>query len=251
MKKTVIAVCGKGGAGKTTVSAVIARALSEKGGVRSLIVDADPTGGLAMALAIRPKKTLDDIREETIRQIRKGESSKKDLAMSIDFLLMEAVTERGNLAFLPIGRPEETGCYCSVNSLLRDAIELLAGQFDVTLIDAEAGVEQVNRQVMKSVDHLILVADTSAKGIRVAETILKVAGDMAGGIKAGLILNRFRSKDEAEALASATDVPVIGFVPEDDTIRRFDAEERSFFDLPSCPAADAVLAALGKAGITF
>ena len=245
----IVAVCGKGGVGKTTVSAVSALAMTRREGVKALMVDADPAAGLSMALAIKAERTLDDIRQDTVREIRDKRTDKEDVAVGIDFRLMDALTERGNLAFLSIGRPREEGCYCAVNSLLRDSIEVLAGRFDLTVIDAEAGIEQINRKVLRSIDYLLLVSDASAKGIRVARSIRDVACRWNARLKAGLLLNRVKNEDELRAAEAGTDLLILGRIPEDDTIRRFDARELSFFDLPSCPAADAVVKALEDARI--
>ncbi|MFO8056336.1 MAG: AAA family ATPase [bacterium] len=244
MKRTVMAVCGKGGVGKTTVSAMLALLLSREKELRTLAVDADPAGGLGMALSVSVKRSINEVRAETIRNIKEKQSDKKDLAMSLEFLLTESMTESGKLAFLSIGRPEEVGCYCSVNSLLRSALEVLAENFSVTIIDAEAGIEQVNRKVMSAVDFLLLVSDTSAKGLAVAETVARVAGQVSGQEKAGLFINRVQEESEVEKIKARTDLPVIGFAPEDDTVRQFDAEARSFLELPPCPALEAVGRAL-------
>jgi CO dehydrogenase maturation factor len=244
----ILAVCGKGGVGKTTVSAVAARALHTRG-VRSLVVDADPAGGLAMALDIRPGKTLNDVRNELIAEVKAGRRDEKDLAVSVDYLVAEALTERDNLAFLAIGRPEDAGCYCKVNVILKDAIEGLGGMFDLALIDAEAGIEQVNRKVMGAVDYVLLVSDTSAKAVRVAETIKDVADRMVGGEGAGLLVNRARDEGEAARASAGTPLDVLGWVPEDDTVRRFDASQQSFLELPDCPASAAIEAALSAAGL--
>lgn len=244
----ILAVCGKGGVGKTTVSAIASRALAARGG-RSLIVDADPSGGLALALGIEPAKTLNDVRKEIISEIKAGRRDEKDLAVSVDYLVSEALTERGNLAFLAIGRPEDVGCYCKVNVILKDAIEGLGSMFDVVLIDAEAGIEQVNRKVMGSVDYILLVSDTSAKAVKVAETIDEVAKTMVAGEGSGLLVNRVRDDSEFARVSASTSLAVLGSVPEDDTVREFDAGLLSFFDLPDCAASDAVETALGKAGL--
>jgi CO dehydrogenase maturation factor len=246
LSRKVIAVCGKGGVGKTTVSAVAAGILRGSDGLKSLIIDADHAGGLGIALGIHPDKSISDIRDQTINEIKKGETDKKGIALSMDYLLMEAAAERESLAFIWIGRPDHIGCYCSVNQLLRGAVELLAGQFDITLIDAEAGIEQVNRDVMRKVDYLLLVSDTSAKGIRVAETIRDVAGNVSRIDKVGLLLNRVSSEKQVEEISIRTGIEIIGWIPEDETIRRFDEQELSFFDLPGCPARRAITEALEK-----
>ncbi|MHB8895806.1 MAG: ATP-binding protein [Candidatus Geothermincolia bacterium] len=244
----ILAVCGKGGVGKTTISAVGARGLSARG-TRALVVDADPAGGLALALGFEPKKTLNDVRKEIIAEIKAGRRDERDLAVSVDYLVSDALTERGNLAFLAIGRPEDVGCYCKVNVILKDAIEGLGGMFDAVLIDAEAGIEQVNRKVMGGVDYVMLVSDTSAKAVKVAETIKAVADSMVAGEGAGLVVNRARDAEEVERIRSETSLEVIGHVPEDDTVRRFDASLASFFELPDCPASLAIESALQSAGL--
>lgn len=245
----ILAVCGKGGVGKTTVSAIAARALLESGR-KALVVDADPAGGLAMALDIEPVRTLNDVRKEMIEEIKAGSRDERDLAVSIDYLVSQALTEKDNVAFLAIGRPEDAGCYCKVNVILKDAIDSLGRMFEVAIIDAEAGIEQVNRKVMGSVDYVLLVSDTSAKAVRTAETIKEVADTMIGGAKTGLLVNRARDAAEAERAALRSGLEYLGWVPEDDTIREFDASQRSYFELGETPARSAVEAALRKAGLT-
>ena len=127
--------------------------------------------------------------------------------------MLEALSEYRNLAFLAVGRPEEEGCYCQVNTFLREAIEIMAGHFDLVLIDAEAGVEQVNRRVMGQIDLLLLVSDLSAKGLRVAETIKQVADEAMQYRSAGLLINRVRSKKELAEVQQSTHLPLLGGFP--------------------------------------
>lgn len=236
----VIAVCGKGGVGKTTVSALLSRLLSEGGNGKVLVVDADPAIGLGIALNQSPQRSVNDIRKEIISAVKERSTDSLDLAASVDYKMMEIIEEAGNLGFISVGRPEEEGCYCQLNTLLREAIETLSSHFDLTLIDAEAGVEQVNRRVMRSVSHLLLVTDATMKGLRVAESIRKVADEAVNYRDLGLIINRCRNEEDFVRLESQTDLPVLGWIPEDETVRDYDAQARSFLGIPACPALEAV-----------
>lgn len=234
-KTRTIALCGKGGVGKTSVSALMVKNLSQRKDLRVLAIDADPAIGLCTALGVQIKKTVDDIRNDLINSIKKGEGQDKSATLKmLDYELFDALTEHHNVALLAIGRPESEGCFCKVNSLLKDIIHDLAKNFDVVLIDGEAGVEQINRRVMKTVDHLVMVSDTSAKGIHVANTIRHLAQDnKAVDYKSiGMILNRVRDESEAHQIKENVSINVLGWLPEDNTIREFDFYGRSFLDYP-------------------
>ena len=235
-KKTKnIALCGKGGVGKTSVSALMVKNLAQRKDLRVLAIDADPAVGLCTALGIQIKKTVDDIRNDLINSIKKGEGQDKTATLkTLDYELFDALTEFNNMALLAIGRPESEGCFCKVNSLLKDIIHDLAKNFDVVLIDGEAGVEQINRRVMKTVDHLIMISDTSAKGVNVANTIKHLARDnKAVDYKSmGMILNRVRNEREVDDIRKNAPLNILGWLPEDDLIREFDFQGRSFINFP-------------------
>lgn len=238
----VLAICGKGGSGKTTTSALFLRAVLEaKPGWRILAVDADPAGGLHLALGMTPARSLNDLRLEVAAEAADGGADRAALAAQVDYRLVELLEERGPLALLNLGRPEEQGCYCALNGLLRDSLESLTAQFDLTLIDAEAGVEQVNRRVMRGVSHLLLVSDPTRKGVAVIRAIEQVAARLIPREhQVGVMINRVRDPDMARDLAADLDAPLLARVPEDPLIRQYDAEGRSFLELPATPALDAV-----------
>ena len=248
-RPVIIAVCGKGGVGKTSLSALIIKLFAQNPDKKVLAIDADPAVGLATALGITVGKTVDDIRNDLIRRVGEGQATDKArLRADLDYELFSAMTERQNLAFLAIGRPEKEGCYCQVNHMLKDIITALARHFDYVVIDGEAGIEQVNRRVMETVTHLVLVSDASRKGLHVAETIRQVADEAVDYEEAGLIVNRIYGPAEFEAIAVSPSLCVLGWVPEDETVRNADMEGKSILDMPASPAFFALeqcLAAMG------
>jgi CO dehydrogenase maturation factor len=239
-KTRVIALCGKGGVGKTSLSAAIVKILTQNPENRVLAIDADPAIGLAPCLGFRVEKTVDDIRNSLVQQVMDGKKQDPDDVVSrLDYEMFSALKERGNLAFLAIGRPEKEGCYCQVNHILKDIISSIAVNFDYVVIDGEAGVEQVNRRVMETVSHLILVSDASARGLNVAKTIKEVSDSSISYEKAGLILNRVRTAAEVENLSIPDALDCLGWVPEDDVIRQYDIEGKSILGLSTSPGLDA------------
>ena len=246
----IIALCGKGGVGKTSLSAAMVKILMEIPQNRVLAIDADPAVGLSIALGIKVRKTVDDIRNDLIGSVHSGESGgKEDLISRLDYEMFSALEERENLALLAIGRPEKEGCYCQVNRILKDIIASMADNFDYIIIDGEAGIEQVNRRVMESVTHLILVSDASVKGLNVAQSIKAVSDTAIDYEKAGLIVNRLHSELEASSLSIPEELNCLGWIPEDDTIRTFDIEGKSILEIPDCPAVRASKNCLDEIGL--
>lgn len=246
----VIALCGKGGVGKTSLSASIVKILTANPENKVLAIDADPAVGLASALGITVKKTVDDIRNDLIRRVEVRESEDKaEMVSRLDYEMFSALEEDNNLAFLAIGRPEKEGCYCQVNHILKDIITSMADNFDYVVIDGEAGVEQVNRRVMERVSHLVLVSDASAKGLNVVKTIKEVSDAAIEYERVGLILNRLRGEEERDKLTISAELNCLGWVPEDDTIRTFDIEGKSILETPDCPAIQAASSCIALLGL--
>jgi len=245
MNETItIAMCGKGGVGKTTTSALMVKAMADRGDKKILAIDADPAIGLSYALGVTINKTVDDIRSDLIEMIeREGIKDQYDTLHMLDYELFDALVQYKNFALLAIGRPEGEGCYCQVNNLLKKIIEDLSKNFDVIFIDGEAGIEQINRRVMKTVDHLILVSDTSAKGINVVNVIRHVAHEnQAVNYKSvGLLLNRIRDEKEVEKIMDRTDLDLLGWIPEDELIREYDFNAKPYLDFPETSQASVVI----------
>jgi len=249
-KPIVIAVCGKGGVGKTSISALITRTLIEQSGKRILAIDADPAVGFATALGVQVARTVDDIRNEVIEANRQGN---KDDTMGVlaklDYEVFDAMIEKDHFAFLAIGRPETEGCYCKVNTYLKKILAAIVNNFDYVIIDGEAGIEQVNRRVMEEVTHLLLVSDASLKGINVIKTIKDVADTgVMGYERAGAVINRLKSKDECEKV-NIGNLELLACMVEDDMIRNYDIAGQPLLELPETPSTRDITNMLRKFGV--
>lgn len=229
----IIAVAGKGGVGKTSIAAVMIKLLTkEYPDKRILAIDADPAVGLATALGIETGKTIDDIRMEVVETVEEGQTKAAiELLGEARYQICEAMSEQNGFAFIAIGRPESAGCYCKINSYLKDVIQMLSENFDYVVIDGEAGIEQINRRVMEKVTHLVLITDTSRKGIQVVSTIRDVADRLVMYEKTGVIVNRIPGS-EAKQWIDTGELPVLSYILSDDQLAKFDLLGENVFFLP-------------------
>lgn len=236
--KLVVAVCGKGGVGKTALSALLVDELAshpEAGHV--LAIDADPALGLAVALGIDVEKTIGEVRERVIRTADEADAGQmRELADNLDFLVASSIVETERYAFVAMGRSEALGCYCSVNDLLKAAIAQLVERFDTVVIDGEAGLEQINRQVLGTVDRLLLVADGSARSMRTVSLLRDIAvrDGIASEQDVSLVFVRPTADvDDLVHIANEARLPVDALVPADPEVARHDALGIPLTELPA------------------
>ena len=244
-----VAITGKGGSGKTALTAMMTALLARDENLKILAIDADSAVGLPYALGIKINNTVSEIRRQMIEDPKvKAEMQNKHIRT-----VMEEALEIGNgFQLLVMGRPEGPGCYCAINDLLRYGIEGLSKQFDITLIDCEAGPEQVNRRVVQGVDVLVIVTDASIRGIRVAGAIREVVqrDEAMKSTRTGLVVNRLKTDDKPiTEIAKEWGTEFLGCVPEDENITEYDSVGKPIIDLPdTSPSMIAVQEILRRIG---
>lgn len=236
--KRLIAVCGKGGTGKTAFTAMMSRVLLEHGrGGKLLLIDADPAMGLPSAIGVDVRRTMGQVREEIIKTARRGKKGEKaQLADMLDYMVLEALMEGDDFALLAMGRAETLGCFCPVNDLLRGAIESLSKSFDTIVIDGEAGLEQINRQVVRRVDMLIIVSDATSRGMQTANVIKRMVESdrVIKCEKMGLVFNRVQGNEELlRRSAQEMGMEVFGYIPYDEEIVYHDLVGKPIVELPA------------------
>lgn len=244
-----IAVTGKGGSGKTMLTAIMTGLLAKDANIKLLAIDADSAINLPYALGMDVKQTVAELRIQLIRD-PKVRAEIKD--KNIRIVMEEALESGKGFSLLVMGRPEGPGCYCAINDLLKYGIDRLSKQFDVTLIDCEAGPEQINRRVVNGMDVLVIVTDSSARGVRVAGSILNVIknDETMKNTATGLVINRWRATTDdrlIEENAKQWGVNILGRIPDDDCITEYDSAGKPLIDLPhTSPSVMAVKKILKK-----
>lgn len=230
----IIAVAGKGGVGKTSISSAFVRLLTEAyPDARILAIDADPAVGLSTALGVEVRQTLDDIRKSIIASVEDGAPREAiELLSEARYRIFETMVEESAFSFLAIGRPESAGCYCKVNAYLKEVINLLSHDFDYVVIDGEAGIEQINRRVMEKVTHLVLITDPSRKGTQVIDTIKTVADELVMYDRCGAIVNRVTDPTLVPYIR-IEGTEVLSYIASDNAHAANDIQGRSVFDLPA------------------
>ena len=231
-EREVLAVAGKGGSGKTTLVAIMAKILA-KDGLRLLAVDADPPISLTYALGANPKKTVGDLRTRLIEDPREkrriGDKHIREVVVD------EVLINLNGLDLLILGQAEGPGCYCSINELLKFGIESLSQRYDITLIDCEAGIEQINRRVINSIKTLVMISDATIKGLQTAaylETIAAKYG-VEGEYRTGLVINKVdKGATALQEKAREMGLKVLGLIPGDENVADYDRVGRPTVELP-------------------
>jgi CO dehydrogenase maturation factor len=224
----VIAVSGKGGTGKTTITALIIRWLSLNRAGPVLAVDADPCAGLGDTLGVEVRETVGAIREEMKTRVTglPGGMSKQQF---LEYKIQAGLIETPDFDLVVMGRPEGPGCYCYANNLLRDILDALSKNYRYVVIDNEAGMEHMSRRTVFSIDHLFMVSDPTVKGVGVAGKVSRLADELGLRLdRRHLVLNRVDQSppDAVRAAIERERLIEVCVIPEDDRVLSLDQTGR-------------------------
>lgn len=236
LRTFVIAMAGKGGTGKTTISALLIRYLLNKNLVPVLVVDADANANLNELLGLKIERTLGQIRDEMKTAVPTGMTKET----YIEYKMQEALIESKGFDLLVMGQPEGPGCYCAANNLLAKYLEILAKNYRTVIVDNEAGMEHLSRLNLREIDVLISVSDPGPRGIMTAKRIADLTThlDVQVGKKV-LIVNR--TPDGLDPVLreeiSKSGLVLGGTIRQDTLLAAYELKKLSFLELPSESAA--------------
>ncbi|MCL2759302.1 MAG: AAA family ATPase [Treponema sp.] len=229
----LIAVTGKGGVGKTTVSALLIKNLLAAGKTPVLAIDADPNSCLDAALGVNVTETVGRAREDVKTSPGSDVNvSKKEL---LRLKLESALVESKGFDLIAMGRPEGEGCYCYANSVLKDVIADISGSYPYVVLDNEAGLENLSRRIVQKVDLMALVSDASNSGLETLLRLYELSREMKMSYdKLALVINRLRGgalPARLNEIKEKTKADIIIGLPDDNEIAAFAEESKSFLDI--------------------
>ncbi len=250
-----IAVAGKGGVGKTTTCGMIIDYLTAKGQGPVLVVDADANSNLNEVLGVEVETSLGAIREEMAQAEMKGTvpagMTKADYA---EFKFGSAIIEEDDFDMIVMGRTQGKGCYCYVNGVLKTQVDKYAKNYQYVVMDNEAGLEHVARGTLPHVDTMLLVSDSSRRGIQAAARVAEIVEEMElKPGRMGLIVNRAPNgvlDDGVLAEIEKHGLELLGVLPQDEGVYRCDCDGQPSAKLPGDnPVKTALRGIMAKLGL--
>jgi CO dehydrogenase maturation factor len=228
----LFALSGKGGVGKTTLAGLFVRNLVEMGRTPVLAIDADPNSCFTDMLGVKVPFTIGAARETVRDEAEEQKISKHEL---LRMKIAQGLVESRGFDAISMGRPEGPGCYCYANGVLKAAIRELSDNYPYVVLDNEAGLENLSRRIVQSVDVLALVSDASNAGMSTLERLHSLASEM--GVKyrrLALLVNRTREgklPGTAQRVLERTGAKTILALPYDEEIAMLAEESKPVWEV--------------------
>jgi len=243
-----IAITGKGGVGKTTVAAILARLYADEGHC-VLAADVDPDANLGMALGFTPDELsmitpISRMRELIAERTGAGaETFGKFFKINpkVDDIPDMLAKEKNGVKLLVMGTIEQggSGCVCPEHVMLKQVIShLIVRREDVVIMDMEAGLEHLGRGTSSIMDQFIVVVEPGERSVQTYRKVKELAADL-GITKVRVIANKIRSRaDEEFIMAKVPEADLLGFIHFDDDVTAADRAGRSPYDISEKTVAE-------------
>jgi CO dehydrogenase maturation factor len=251
--KTIVTI-GRGGTGKSSFTALVAKALIEAGRSPLLLVDADPDQNLAEMLGVdmkaQGKATMAELIVDTFIQ-KGGTTIGVPPTQRIESrLLSEGMYESENFDFMSVGTKWVEGCYCMPNTALKAALEGLTKNYEYVIIDSPAGLEHLNRRIASKVNDIFEMLDHSKKSVDHAKRAFRIAKEVDMQFDNFYLVGGYRFPEERSSQAEEElKFKYMGKIVADETVDEYVLDGKSLLDLaPDNPGYLSVKQILKSAG---
>jgi CO dehydrogenase maturation factor len=243
MSSRVVSFSGKGGVGKSTLLILLLKYLKETEKYKDiLIIDADPDANVGDLIGkeVSFGETVGGKMNELKKKIQRREFPPNMPKTSlIESEIFSSLIEMDDFDILEMGRAEGEGCYCSVNNVIKNVIDILSKNYDMTLVDSPAGLEHFARKMGRNVEDLFIVTDASKMGIHTIKRIIEITKEVELEFKNIYIIGNRFSEDLKDILIREVNkfndkrVKFLGLIPNDDKISEINISGNSLLSLPS------------------
>ncbi|MGQ9530477.1 MAG: ATP-binding protein [Candidatus Bathycorpusculaceae bacterium] len=250
----ILVVMGRGGTGKTSFVALMAKYFIENGEKPLLLVDADPDQNLGEMVGVdlkeEGKKTISELLVETFLEQGGTTIGIPPTERIEGKIWADGMYESKFFDFIALGTKWVEGCYCLPNTALKGALETLTKNYKYILIDSPAGLEHLNRRITSRVDDIFDIIDPSKKSFAHVERAYRIAHEVKIEFKKFYVIGGFRFPEElgneAERILG---VKFLGKIAHDKNVEEYVLAGKSLLNIPpESPAYVSVKKIMDRAG---
>ena len=226
---------GRGGSGKTSFIALLAKYLRSKYSL--LLIDADPDENLAGMIGVNLEEAKIKTISSVLFDIRKGEAPEELKSLprpnQIEYMFHTCLYEGTGFDLFSLGTKWTDGCYCQPNNILKSIIPKLSRNYDYTLIDSPAGLEHLNRKVMSEVNDIFAIIDPSKKSFDNIKRARRIAEEIRIRYNNFYVIANYKfSQDLEKLIEDRTGLRYLGKINYDKSLEECTFNGKSLLDLP-------------------
>lgn len=242
-----VAVSGKGGSGKTTISGTLSRVFASKG-YDVLAIDDDENPNLSLTVGVPREQSVPPVPNDLLERVElpSGETELELSKSPEEIIDQHGTTAPDGIQLLKMGEVDHagSGCMCRAHSTAREVLSgVVETRDEVTVMDMVAGVEHLGRGTTKDVDVLLVVVEPYYKSLETGRRTRDLAEEL-GIPEVNVVANKVRDDNDRAAIeefCDDNDLTITSVVPYDDAVRRADQEGTAPYDYdPDAPAVTAV-----------
>ncbi|TFG29113.1 MAG: hypothetical protein EU532_03815 [Promethearchaeota archaeon] len=242
-----IAFTGKGGVGKTTCLVLFLKFLIEKKkDSRILVIDADPDSNIAdlVGYNVDFNDTIAGKMHSLMYKIQNENISPYETnKQAIEAEIFNCILHENKFDLVEMGRTEGSGCYCSINNVLKNTLDIIAENYNYVLFDSPAGLEHFARKTGKDVSDLLIIVDPSKMAIHTLKRILTISEELSLEFRNYWVLGNRISKNQQKLLIKQINalpdnkINLLGFIPEDRELMQYNLFNENLLNVPANNAA--------------